>query len=108
MSDKYLDRSMNGIIQSFYDASDAPRVISKIDQKFFISTKAVGTYSLYDKKELGVDRRVPGNAIRKTDFGRFGYHPRCTLYSIKFKRNIKNYIPLAFEDVIIGCGLAGY
>ena len=25
-----------------------------------------------------------------------------------FIRNISNYIPFAFEDVIIGCGLAGY
>ena len=28
------------------------------------------------KKELDVYHRVPGNDQQKTDFGRFGYHPR--------------------------------
>ena len=32
--------------------------------------------SLYDKKELDVYHRVPGSSDQKTDFGRFGEHPR--------------------------------
>ena len=50
---------------------------------FFESTYS---YVLYDKKELDVYLRVPGNATRKTDFGRFGYHPiyDCE-YALEFK-----------------------
>ena len=48
---------------------------SKLELKIFLWVPTVITYMI--KKELGVYLCVPGNAGPKTDFGRFGYHPKC-------------------------------
>ena len=49
---------------------------SKFELKNFLRVPTFIAYMI--KKELDVDLRVPGNAARKTDFGRFGYHPKAT------------------------------
>ena len=43
---------------------------SKLELKMFLWVPIVIAYMI--KKELDVDLRVPGNARKKTDFGRFG------------------------------------
>ena len=43
---------------------------SKFELKNFLRVPTFIAYMI--KKELDVDLRVPGNAARKTDFGRFG------------------------------------
>ena len=37
------------------------------------------------EKESGVYLRVPGSSDQKTDFGRFGYHPKYAAQYILFR-----------------------
>ena len=58
-------------IGPLYNPCNPKAAKSKL-KSFFLSTY---THNLYDKKELDVYHRVPGNTITKTDIGRSGYHP---------------------------------
>ena len=58
-------------IGPLYDTCYPKAAKSKL--KIFLWVPTVIAYMI--KKELDVYLRVPGNAARKTDFDRFGYHP---------------------------------